>query len=113
MNLSKLVKIYAYGDDSDSRYGDYNAAVKLAKAVKSLQMQLKILRADFKKLHDPGFRHGDRVRFKKPGPDRSKRIGWIKGHPRAGSKTAYVSWPDGWAGHVRLDELKKVGDDEE
>ena len=58
--------------------------------------------------HPPVFRHGVRVRFKEHKPGRTSRVGIIRGRPRAGSVTAYVVWPDGWAGHAFLDELEVV-----
>lgn len=54
------------------------------------------------------FRHNVRVRFKLPKKGRSNKIGIIRGFPRMGSKSAYVVWPDGWAGHVHLGELVVV-----
>lgn len=54
------------------------------------------------------FKHGAIVRFKVHERGRTKKAGIIRGRPRAGSKTAYVVWPDGWAGHTLLTELEVV-----
>jgi hypothetical protein len=54
------------------------------------------------------FKHGARVRYKVHIRGRTKQPGIIKGHPRAGSVTTYVVWPDAWSGHERLDLLEVV-----
>jgi hypothetical protein len=57
------------------------------------------------------FRHGAAVRLKKPKRGQTRSIGYIRNRPGPNARTVYVVWPNGWAGHCKLDELIVVLDD--
>ena len=54
------------------------------------------------------FTHGAKVVWIEHKKGRTKKPGVITSHPRLGSTSAHVQWPDGWAGYVYLNQLKVV-----
>lgn len=56
----------------------------------------------------PRISHGMRVRLKQRKRGWPSGIGTVAGHPRHGTYTTRVEWPNGWAGSVRVEDLKAI-----